>query len=256
MTDSIDSRFQRGPNPGGPGNPGGVYNTAPQIRPGYYGQQANQGRYRPPTLGGDGSNPGNWNDFGGYSYNVPNHYGVGSGWQSPGLSPFPQFAQSLEQINAQRTRQRLRPLSPYEVATGRPGATIAGDRPNSGRASDTRYAGGSSDFDESTGLRRSDYPTQEAYEAAWTAARNATPNFSGWIGAYQQGLAGEAPPTRGSPYLGPRETHVGGPNDQPKQPAAIDGGVKGPAAAPDIREPLDDWQWRAPRFRGRRWGRY
>lgn len=39
------------------------------------GQQSNLGRYRPPTLAGDGNNPMNWNDAGGYAYNLPYAFG-------------------------------------------------------------------------------------------------------------------------------------------------------------------------------------
>jgi len=45
------------------GNPGGAYN-----------QQSNQGRYRPPTIQTPGQNT-QWNDNGGYSYNIPNSNG-------------------------------------------------------------------------------------------------------------------------------------------------------------------------------------
>lgn len=67
------------------GNPRGANNMprypvpqAPSSQA-YYnalsGQQSNLGRYRPPTLAGDGNNPLNWNDYGGYSYNLPNAFG-------------------------------------------------------------------------------------------------------------------------------------------------------------------------------------
>lgn len=245
MTDSIDSRFQRGPNPGGSGNPGGVYNTpvAPQIQPGYYGQQVNQGRYRPPTLGGDGTDPTNWNDYGGYSYNVPNHYGVGSGWQSPQMSPFPQFARNMPQINAERTRRGLRPLTPLQIATGNEGATIANQRP-------ARNGSPAPEIDMGQ-IVRSEAERRGRAMREWLA-NGGDPNYINNLGLdYPQPSLGNR-----SPYLGPRETHVGGPNDQAKQPAAVNGGVKGPAAVPTIREPLDDWQWQMPRFRGPRWGRY
>lgn len=42
---------------------------------GISGQQADLGRYRPPTLAGDGNNPMNWNDYGGYAYNLPYAFG-------------------------------------------------------------------------------------------------------------------------------------------------------------------------------------
>ena len=180
------------PNRGGTGNPGGAYNTAPN-RPGaprpsspsqydnyvaqlermysqyYGGQNPAFGRYRPPTMGADGSDPRNWNDVGGYAYNLPNNFGPAqTSWTQ--LNPFG------------------RP-SPYAVATGRPGATIAGDRP-----------------------QPSGYPD-----------------------------------VRGPAYVGPRETHVGGPNDQAKQPQPIDGGTKGPMPAQAQLEVLDDWQWAPPR---------
>lgn len=74
-------------NRGGPGNPGTVHN---QPYPGYSdrvnyywrnggpqsptagsGQRSNLGRYTPPTMR-DGNN---WNDRGGYAYNLPNSFG-------------------------------------------------------------------------------------------------------------------------------------------------------------------------------------
>lgn len=75
-----NSQFQQGaPNPGGPGNPGGVYNTG--------GQQPGYGRYVPPTLAADGTNPNNWNQSNGpYSYNVPNSFG-GYGYSQSGNFP-------------------------------------------------------------------------------------------------------------------------------------------------------------------------
>lgn len=39
------------------------------------GQQSDLGRYRPPTLAGNGNDPMNWNDYGGYDYNLPSAYG-------------------------------------------------------------------------------------------------------------------------------------------------------------------------------------
>lgn len=39
------------------------------------GQQSDLGRYRPPTLAGNGNDPLNWNDYGGYDYNLPSAYG-------------------------------------------------------------------------------------------------------------------------------------------------------------------------------------
>ena len=67
------------------GNPGGA-NNMPQFRQqpspqrrAYLnqvsGQQSDLGRYRPPTLAGDGNDPTNWNDYGGYDYNLPSAYG-------------------------------------------------------------------------------------------------------------------------------------------------------------------------------------
>lgn len=92
------------------GNPGGANNMAPSpgnsmsqtgnLPPGRYpvprqpqpvgqnpsaqrraylnqvsGQQADLGRYRPPTLAGNGNDPMNWNDYGGYDYNLPSSFG-------------------------------------------------------------------------------------------------------------------------------------------------------------------------------------
>lgn len=53
------------------GNPMGVYNSAPSSGQ----QQGNLGRYRPPTYTQGPNNQQNWNDQGGYEYNVPNSYG-------------------------------------------------------------------------------------------------------------------------------------------------------------------------------------
>ncbi len=68
-------------NMGGPGNPRGVYNS-PQQSAAYYGpsmpqsfsgQQPGLNRYQPPMM--YGSNPNDWTQGGGYSYNLPNSYG-------------------------------------------------------------------------------------------------------------------------------------------------------------------------------------
>lgn len=81
------------PNPGGSGNPGGAYNTrrGPQYgarRGGPYntfsGQQPFVGRYRPPTLTDEGGDPTSWNDYGGYSYNLPNNFGPYPGYGGAG----------------------------------------------------------------------------------------------------------------------------------------------------------------------------
>lgn len=52
----------------------------------YYGGQAlGTGRYRPPTM----DTQGNWNDFGGYNYNLPNAFGSYPGYgQGNPYSPF------------------------------------------------------------------------------------------------------------------------------------------------------------------------
>ena len=79
-TQNMNSYFQQGaPNPGGSGNPNGVYNNPQrQFSYGggglYAGQNPNLGRYRPPMMS-DGGNPNSWMDYGGYAYNSPNSYG-------------------------------------------------------------------------------------------------------------------------------------------------------------------------------------
>jgi hypothetical protein len=96
------------PNMGGTGNPGGVYNTDWSAQAGallgpqfgtYSGQQPFLGRYRPPTMAGNGTDPTAWNDYGGYSYNLPNAYGPGQGgFGYGGYAPqLDQFAQMLSQ---------------------------------------------------------------------------------------------------------------------------------------------------------------
>lgn len=90
LSNDLNSSQTNANNPGGPGNPGTAYNTAYNNRrgeiegamlgptyPSWSGQQPTVGRYRPPTLGANGSDPTNWNDYGGYSYNVPNAFGTG-----------------------------------------------------------------------------------------------------------------------------------------------------------------------------------
>lgn len=62
-------RSNFGYNPMGSQGVGGQYGT----------QQGNLGRYRPPTMNGNGG----WNDSGGYAYNLPNAYGsTGLGYMS------------------------------------------------------------------------------------------------------------------------------------------------------------------------------
>lgn len=62
-------RSNYGYNPMGSQGVGGQYGT----------QQGNLGRYRPPTMSGNGG----WNDNGGYAYNLPNAYGsTGLGYMS------------------------------------------------------------------------------------------------------------------------------------------------------------------------------
>lgn len=62
-------RSNFGYNPMGSQGVGGQYGT----------QQGNLGRYRPPTMNGNGG----WNDNGGYAYNLPNAYGsTGLGYMS------------------------------------------------------------------------------------------------------------------------------------------------------------------------------
>lgn len=62
-------RSNYGYNPMGSQGVGGQYGT----------QQGNLGRYRPPTMNGNGG----WNDSGGYAYNLPNAYGsTGLGYMS------------------------------------------------------------------------------------------------------------------------------------------------------------------------------
>lgn len=76
---------QRIPNQGQfNGNPRGVYNTnfRGQGNAPSYMQQTNLGRYVPPTMGDGGRfgyNSNQWNNFGGYDYNLPGSYGSPQG---------------------------------------------------------------------------------------------------------------------------------------------------------------------------------
>lgn len=92
---------QRVPNQGQfNGNPRGVYNTnfrgqgfAPSSI-----QQTNLGRYVPPTMGDGGRfgyNSNQWNNFGGYDYNLPGSYGSPQGGGQ--FAPMPgQFSQYMD----------------------------------------------------------------------------------------------------------------------------------------------------------------
>lgn len=91
---------QRIPNQGQfNGNPRGVYNTnfRGQGNAPSYMQQTNLGRYVPPTMsdgGRFGFNSNQWNNFGGYDYNLPGSYGSPQGGGQ--FAPMPgQFAQYM-----------------------------------------------------------------------------------------------------------------------------------------------------------------
>lgn len=91
---------QRVPNQGQfNGNPRGVYNTnfRGQGNAPSYMQQTNLGRYVPPTMsdgGRFGYNSNQWNNFGGYDYNLPGSYGSPQGGGQ--FAPMPgQFAQYM-----------------------------------------------------------------------------------------------------------------------------------------------------------------
>lgn len=91
---------QRVPNQGQfNGNPRGVYNTnfRGQGNAPSYMQQTNLGRYVPPTMsdgGRFGFNSNQWNNFGGYDYNLPGSYGSPQGGGQ--FAPMPgQFAQYM-----------------------------------------------------------------------------------------------------------------------------------------------------------------
>lgn len=92
-------------NRGGPGNPGTVNNTrfpGQSDRVNYYwrnggptagsGQRPDLGRYVPPTMR-DGNN---WNNRGGYAYNLPNSFG-----------PRPDFGEFNSPYAAMRRRDRM-----------------------------------------------------------------------------------------------------------------------------------------------------
>ena len=69
----------------------------PQFAGEWGGQHPGLGRYRPPTLMGDGSDPNKWNDSGGYRYNLPNAFGPTPGFSQFGMNngvPLPYFNQS------------------------------------------------------------------------------------------------------------------------------------------------------------------
>lgn len=90
---------QRVPNQGQfNGNPRGVYNTnfRGQGNAPSYMQQTNLGRYVPPTMsdgGRFGFNSNQWNNFGGYDYNLPGSYGSpqGGGQFAPMPGQFTQY---------------------------------------------------------------------------------------------------------------------------------------------------------------------
>lgn len=153
------------PNRGGSGNPGGVHNTSPgrpspapnndylaqldQMYQNYYnyynGQNPALGRYRPPTMGGNGSDPNNWNDYGGYAYNLPTNFGpAATSWtqrdpsrnraaEARNMNP---TGPSLAEVNAQRAAAGLAALSGYEFSTGQPYSTRG-----AGARSGTPYRG-------------------------------------------------------------------------------------------------------------------
>jgi hypothetical protein len=90
---------QRVPNQGQfNGNPRGAYNTnfrGQGFAPSYM-QQTNLGRYVPPTMGDGGRfgyNSNQWNNFGGYDYNLPGSYGSpqGGGQFAPMPGQFGQY---------------------------------------------------------------------------------------------------------------------------------------------------------------------
>lgn len=56
------------------GNPNGAYNQ----------QRQDLGRYRPPTIQSTNNGQINWNDMGGYEYNIPNSYGGGGNYYNSG----------------------------------------------------------------------------------------------------------------------------------------------------------------------------
>lgn len=56
------------------GNPNGAYNQ----------QRQDLGRYRPPTIQSVNNGQSQWNDQGGYEYNVPNSYGGGGNYYNSG----------------------------------------------------------------------------------------------------------------------------------------------------------------------------
>lgn len=89
------------PNPGQfNGNPRGAYNTnfMGQGNAPSYMQQTNLGRYTPPTMqdgGRYGFNSNQWNNSGGYNYNLPGSYGSpqGGGQFAPMPGQFQQYMQ-------------------------------------------------------------------------------------------------------------------------------------------------------------------
>lgn len=236
------------PNRGGSGNPGGVHNTSPgrpqpaqtpdylaqldQMYQNYYnGQNPALGRYRPPTMGGDGSDPNNWNDYGGYAYNLPTNFGPAqTSWTQSQWRPGHSMGYFREQgrLADRNTAEGIAngSIVPVEVPnSGRPGTHTNYSRPGQQGG----YAWGS----------------PEAY-AQWQANRN----------AMQGGMALDPSPTSGSPYRAPRETHVGGPASNEKQPPVVNGGTKGPAQVADQLAALEDWEFRQRGRFNNRWGRY
>ncbi len=257
------------PNRGGSGNPGGVHNTSPgrpqpaqtpdylaqldQMYQNYYnGQNPALGRYRPPTMGGDGSDPRNWNDYGGYAYNLPTNFGPAqTSWTQSQRRPGHSMGYFQEQgrLADRNTAAGIAngSIVPVEVPNrGRPGTHTNYSRPGQqgGYAwgdpemyavwqanrnamqtgqGDTMYAGGSPTFDES---------------GRWTREEMAASRG-------------------GSPYRAPRETHVGGPasNEKPP-PVPVNGGTKGPAQVADQLAALEDWEFRQRGRFNNRWGRY
>lgn len=264
---------QGSPNRGGSGNPGGVHNTAPRpaappSSPGQYDQMVGQpnqgyqnlyggqnpqlGRYRPPTMGGDGSNPNNWNDYGGYAYNLPNNFGpVQTSWTYPGNRPARPGGHSMDYYLGQG-RQADRDLQ----AGLADGSVVASEVPNRDRpGTHTNYTRPGQQGGYASGSPEA-YAQWQAYRDAMLSGMDDVMYAGGYPGMGRVGWnSGEAPPTSGSPYRAPRETHVGGPSAG-KPPPVVNGGTKGPMPVEEQMAALEDWEFRRNRGRGNRWGRY
>ena len=283
---------QGSPNRGGTGNPGGVHNTSPRpTSPGAYDgaayrntygtQNPQLGRYRPPTMGGDGSDPGNWNDSGGYAYNLPNNFGPAqTSWTYPGNRPVGPGGHSMDYYLDQG-RQADRDLQ----AGLADGSVVASEVPNRDRpGTHTNYTRPGQQGGYASG-------SPEAY-AQWQAYRNAmrdggmqgyTPDITPMTEAERARMAAYAEAdARGYGYPEPtgfdtgnsqfngrgpasvghtpvrlpgHGAHVGGPSAG-KPPPTVNGGTKGPMPVEEQLAALEDWEFRRNRGRGNRWGRY